>query len=175
MPLPVHGALENQYAFVFEVVDQQSPGDALADTAEFFLEMNWIERLSRMETELAKLPDNLRCLIALARYRVATGDMESFRSLGNRILRFYPGVEDLRIEDRVRLAALFSLIGERGAARKQVMIIHSLIDEVSIRKLSAATLAQFLRFEEQLGVVFKDGALKRFAEDLLPPYMQAGE
>jgi len=62
--------------------------------------------------------------------------------------------------------------GRTEPAREQLRLGMAELDERSLRRLTAGTLADFLVLGEELGVPIPDPDLRQLAAHLLPPYLR---
>jgi len=168
--LPNHPTLAGQSVWIFEVTPVQRPEEAVARTAECLQEMERPEMAARLQPALEQAAHDFPALVTLAYLQGKTGDAAKFSTTLVRVVENLPSAAGLELEDRIRLAAVLAVGGRTEPAREQLRLGMAELDERSLRRLTAGTLADFLVLGEELGVPIPDPDLRQLAAHLLPPY-----
>lgn len=171
-PLPKHEALKGQSIIVLEVTPVQRPEEAVARTADYLLEMERPEMAAQLQPALEQAAHYFPALVTLAYLQGKTGDAAKFSATLMRVVENLPLAAGLELEDRIRLAAVLAVGGRTELAREQLRLGMAKLDERSLRRLTAGTLADFLDLGEELGVQIPDPDLRQLAARLLPPYLR---
>jgi hypothetical protein len=170
--LPKNEALKGQTVFVFEVTPIQSPEAIAVHMVDYLMEMDRSELAGRTAPLLERYPHHLPAQVMLAYYQGKSGEADRFSITLGQILENLPQAAELDLEDRIRLATVLAVGGQRDLAREELGRCMAQLDERGLRHLPAGTLSDLLVVGETLGVEIPDANLRRLAAELLPPSMR---
>jgi len=173
--LPTIAGFEGQTVTIFEVVEEQDDAAALSRTAEYFIEMNQLDRAAAVAQALRRFPADLGALVARAQVEFARGDAAAFaktvellrpRLVGN-------GDRGLGWDRRASLAVVLARSKQTELARVQVQRCLADVDEAKLRSLSTGALYRLQVLGKAFGMTIKDPQLRDFSRDLLPEDLRA--
>jgi hypothetical protein len=175
VPYRLPPELGDRWVMIFKVVDEQDPAAALSRTAEYFVEMGYVDRAGVIAQRLRRYPASVAALVARAQVEKARNDNRAFSGLFKTLLFFIARGDDkaLPFDRRVSLAITLVQGGRADLAGAQVRRCMDEVDEARLRSLSTASLF----FLQKLGKAFDcgiaDPRLHALALDLLPPDLRS--
>jgi hypothetical protein len=172
-PVPSQEDLANQWIRLFEVVPDQTVEEATVRAAQYL----WAEdkpdaALGQLRPLLAREPDYLPALICLARVEQSVGERDGFRQTTQNIRANLVKAATLSLEDRIDLAVVMALAGDRTQAREQIVASLQSADEKGLRRLLPDTLVNLVGITRQLELTEGYARTYQLAFDLLPPEAQ---
>jgi hypothetical protein len=168
--LPVVAGFENQSVVIFEVTEESNRAAALSRLAEYFVEMQQIERAAAAIESLQRYPTDLGVLVALAQVEKVRGDTTAFVKVFDTLVSSLAGGSDraLAWDRRVSLAAVLALGGRTDLAREQTRRCFKEIDETRIRSLTTGSLYRLLALGKAHDLTISDPRQRELALRLLP-------
>jgi hypothetical protein len=175
VPYRLPAELGDRWVMIFKVVDEQDPAAALGRTAEYFVEMGYVDRAGVIAQKLRRYPASVPALVARAQVEKARNDEKAFSGIFRTLLFFVSRGDDksLPFDRRVSLAITLVQGGRADLAAAQVRRCMDEVDEAKLRSLSTSELF----FLQKLGKAFDepiaDPRLRGLALDLLPPDLRS--
>ncbi|HEX2855608.1 MAG TPA: hypothetical protein VHO24_20400 [Opitutaceae bacterium] len=168
--LPVVAGFENQSVALFAVTDEGNRAAALSRVAEYFVEMQQVDRAASSVQALQRYPTDLGALVALARVEKARGDAPAFTQVFTALLASLSSGSDraLAWDRRVSLAVVLALGGRNDLAREQARRCFSEIDEGRLRSLTTGSLYSLLVLGKTHDLKIADQRQRELASRLLP-------
>ena len=173
--LPVLAGLEGQSVTILEVVEDQDDASALSRIAEYFVEMNQLDKAASAAQALRRFPADLGALVARAQVENAVGDNEAFARTVELLKPRLAGGGDrsLAWDRRVGLAVVLARSKEKDLARAQVKKCLDQVDEARLRSLSTGALYRLQVLGKAFDLSIADPPLKALARELVPAEMRA--
>lgn len=172
--LPPDASFRGHLVLIFEVAPEQTEDVALVRVAQFLVDGRMPrEAESKLRLALERDPQSLPASIALASLQDALGRAEEFAATLERVRAGLDRADDLDLADRVDLARVLTLAGDKAKAAEQIDASLASADERSLRQLRPAALRDLLDLADQLQVSASRPAAVRAAADLLPPDARA--
>ncbi len=173
--MPTIRGFEDESVAIFQVVDPQEDATAAARLAEYFVEMNQIDRAEIAAQALRRFPTDLGALAAAAQVENARGDTEGFARTVGLLL---PHLADetarsLAWDRRVSLVVVLALARHMELAQPQLQRCLSEIDEKNLRTLSVGSLYRFEVLCHAEGETIADPRIRALALDLLPQFLRS--
>jgi hypothetical protein len=174
-PVPYHlpkvAGFEEQSVAVFQVVEVQDNATALSHLAEYFVEMDMIEKAASVAATLEhSFPADLGAAVARALVARAEGDAPAFgRALADVQASLARGDgESLPWDRRVSLAIALVEGRHFDLAREQARRCLGEMDEPRLRSLMTISLHRLLEMNRGFGLEIGDPRLRKLAQQLLP-------
>lgn len=167
--LPNHTALEGQQIRIWEVTPDQTPAEAAAHAANYYLETGKPDPANQIASILAGFGGDLGATVMLAGIESRQQDSAAFSAALARIIARLPQAESLPLDDHIHLVVVLAIGQRMELAREQLRSCVKKADERSLRHLTPGTLSDLLSLCDALGVDLPDPALKRLAQRLVPP------
>ena len=172
--MPTIRGFEGESVVILQVVDPQGDATAAARLAEYFVEMNQLDRAEIAARALRRFPTDLGALAAAAQVENARGDAEGFaRTVELLIPRLSdsPG-RPLALDRRVSLAVVLALARHMDLARLQLQRCLVEIDERNLRSLSVGALYRLEVLCRADGETMADPQMQKLALELLPQFLR---
>jgi hypothetical protein len=175
VPYRIPSELGDRWVMIFKVVDKQDPATALSRTAEYFVEMGYLDRAGAMAQRLRRYPASLAALAARAQVEKARNDDQAFAAVFKTLLFFVSRGDDrsLPFDRRMSLAIALVQGGRADLARDQVERCLEQIDEARLRSLSTVSLFYLQRLGRAFDLRIVDPRLRALAIKLLPPDLRS--
>jgi hypothetical protein len=167
--LPEHPALAGQQIRIWEVTADQTAPEAVAHAANYYLEMGKPEVAERLAPVLAGFGDDLPANVMLAGVASSRGDTAAFAAALGRVDALLSRAGSLSLGDRVHLVVVLAVGQQLDRAREQLQACLNQADEPTLRKLTPGTLSDLLALADVFHLDLADPALRRLAENLVPP------
>ena len=167
--LPDHPALKGERIRIWEVTPDQTPAEAAAYSANYYLELGEPAMANRLAPVLAGFKDDLVATVMLGGIASRQSDATAFSAAFERVTAQLRQAESLQLDDHLHLVVVL-VVGQRAdLAREQLQSCMKKVSDDSLRHLTPGTLADLLALSEALRVEWPDPALKQLAEHLVPP------
>ncbi len=167
--LPDHTALKGERIRIWEVTPDQTPAEAAAHSANYYLELGEPEMANRLAPILAGFKDDLVATVMLGGIASRQSDAAGFSAAFARIGAQLSQAESLSLDDHLHLVVVLAVGQRPDLAREQLQACMRKVNERSLRHLTADMLSDLFALSDGLGVEFSDPALKQLAERLVPP------
>ncbi|HWA10352.1 MAG TPA: hypothetical protein VG838_12940 [Opitutaceae bacterium] len=167
--LPEHSALAGQQVRIWEVTPEQTPAEAAAHAANFYLETGRPDPSQQIASALAGFGTDLSASVMLAGMESRQQDAAGFSAAMARVMAARPQAGSLALDDHVHLVVVLAVAQQLELARAQLQACVTKVDERSLRHLTPGTLSDLLSLCEGLRVELPDPALKQLATQLTPP------
>ncbi len=167
--LPEHSALQGQQIRIWEVVPDQTPAEAAAASANYYLELGQPEIAGRLTPVLAGFQDNLAATVMLAGIASRRGDAAGFSAAFERVVAQLGQADSLPLDEHLHLVVVLAVGQRPGLAREQLLSCMRQVNERSLRELTPDTLSDLLALDAGLQVEFRNPALQQLAQRLVPP------
>jgi hypothetical protein len=138
--------------------------------AEYFIEMNQIDRAVAVGRKLRQFPADLGAQVALARIEIAGGNSAESSPALKRLLSMVAREADLALpwERRISLAVVLAQGQDFPHARAQVQRCLAEMDETRLRSLAPGSLYHLQVLIKAFGLEIADQRLRALALGLLP-------
>jgi len=169
--LPAVAGFEGQSVAIFQVVEVQDNATALSHLAEYFVEMEMLQKAVNVASALEhSFPADLGVAVARALVAHAAGDATAF---GNALKDVQAGIargdgESLLWDRRVSLAIALVEGKQFDLAREQVRRCMAEMDEPLLRSLTTVSLHRLQIMTRGFGMEFGNAHLRALAQQLLP-------
>ena len=175
VPYRLPPELGDRWVMIFKVVDEQDPAAALSRTAEYFVEMGYVDRAGVIAQKLRRYPASVPALVARAQVEKARNDERAFSGIFKTLLFFVSRGDDkaLPFDRRVSLAITLVQGGRADLAGDQVRRCVDEVDEPKLRSLSTASLFFLQKLGKAFDAQIADPRLRALALDLLPPDLRS--
>ena len=167
--LPEHSALEGQQVRIWEVVPDQTPPEAAAHAANYYLETGQPDPGNQLAPMLARFGNDLAANVMLAGLESRRQDPAGFATAMAGVMARLRQAPSLPLDDHIHLVVVLTVGQQLELAREQLRLGVKKVDERSLRHLTPGTLSDLLSLCDGLGVDLPDPALKRLAASLVPP------
>jgi hypothetical protein len=164
--LPDHPELAGQQVRIWEVVPPQTPEKSAAHAVSYYLELGHPEIAARLAPLLG---DDLTGATMRAAIAVRQRDAAAFAAAFAQVSTRLAGANQMSLEERIALAVVLAVAERNDAAREQLRTALQKTDAASVRHLTSGTLSDLLVLADALGLEWPDAAVKRLAEQMLPP------
>lgn len=173
-PLPQIPGFEGESVTILELVDDQEDAAALSRLAEYFVEMQQLDRAGEMAVALRRFPADFGALVARATVELARDDGSAFtRTLALIKPRLATrSAKTLAWDRRVSLAVVLAQAKLTDDAKEQVQLCLSQMDEAKLRALSTGAIYRLLVLSRSFQIAFPSVDLRTIALDLLPSGMR---
>lgn len=173
--LPVISGFEGNSVTLFEVVEDQDDASSLSRVAEYFLEMQQLDRAANVAQTLRRFPADLGALTARAQVDYVRDDQESFKRTLESIQRRIASGSDRAMawDRRVSLAVVLAEAKLTELARERVKRCVTEATEPRIRSLTTGQLYRLLVLARAYGCEFTEPALTELALSLVPDEVRA--
>lgn len=173
-PLPPASGGERS-VILFQVVEEQDPILAASRLAEYFLEMQQLDRAFDAAQSLRRFPGDVGALTAIAQVEAARGDAAA---AGATVAKLLPLVSrtarrPIPFDRRVSLAVVLAQQKQSELAKDQVTRCLAEADETKLRFLTSVSLYRLELLGKLYGLHFSDPALQELAHSLLRPDLRA--
>jgi hypothetical protein len=175
VPYRLPPQLGDRWVMIFKVVDEQDPAAALSRTAEYFVEMGYVDRAGVIAQRLRRYPASVSALAARAQVEKARNDDRAFAGIFKTLLFFVARGDDkaLPFDRRVSLAITLVQGGRADLAGAEVQRCLAEIDEEKLRSLSTASLFYLQKLGKAFDLEIADPRLRGLAVELLPPDLRS--
>lgn len=167
--LPEHSALAGEQVRIWEVTPDQSPAEAAAHAANYYLETGKPDPGGQIAAALAGFPRDLSANVMLAGLESRQQDAAAFTAALRRILSQLPDAGALSLEDHIHLTVVLAVAQQLELAQAQLQAAMAKVDETSLRHLTPGTLSDLLSLSDGLRVPLPSPALQQLARQLVPP------
>lgn len=173
-PLPQIPGFEGESVTILELVDDQEDAAALSRLAEYFVEMQQLDRAGTIAVALRRFPADFGALVARATVELARDDSASF---ARTIALIKPrlatrSAKTLPWDRRVSLAVVLTQAKLTDEAKDQLQQCLSQMDEAKLRSLSTGAIYRLLILSRSFQSAFPSQDLRSIALDLLPREMR---
>ncbi len=167
--LPEHSALAGEQIRLWEVTPDQSPAEAAAHAANYYLETGKPDPGGQVAATLAGFPRDLSANVMLAGLESRQQDAPAFTATLRRIMSELPEAGTLSLEDHIHLTVVLAVAQQLELAQAQLQAAMAKVDETSLRHLTPGTLSDLLSLSDGLHVTLPSPALQQLARQLVPP------
>ena len=168
--LPKIAGFDQHSVVILEVVDEQDEPVALSRMAEYFLEMDQIDRAQATAQALRRFPVDFGALVTRAQVEGALRNAPAFTALMDTVVKRLSagGDRNLPWDRRVSLAVVLARAQRMELSRAQVQRCLAEIDEARIRSLTTYSLFHLDYLRKGFGLEIKDPRLRQLVTELLP-------
>jgi hypothetical protein len=168
--LPKIAGFDQHSVVIFEVVDEQDEPVALSRLAEYFLEMDQLDRAQATAQALRRFPVDFGALVTRAQVEAALRNGPAFTTLIDTVVKRLSagGDRNLPWDRRVSLAVALARAQQMDLSRAQVRRCLAEIDETRIRSLTTYSLFHLDYLRKGFGFEIEDSQLRELVADLLP-------
>jgi hypothetical protein len=167
--LPEHTALAGEQIRLWEVTPDQTPAEAAAHAANYYLETGKPDPGGQIAAALAGFPRDLSANVMLAGLESRQQDSAAFSTALRRILDQLPQAGALSLEDQIHLTVVLAVAQQFELAQAQLRACMAKVDEPGLRHLTPGTLSDLLSLSDGLHVALPSPALQQLARQLVPP------
>lgn len=173
-PTPPMGGLNDGPVLVYEVVPAMSPGSAALAEAKCLMESGSpLQAAQQLGALLERQPDDLPAWIALAQALIASNRLENFDVAHAAIMARLGQASTLALDDRIGLAAILAISGDRPGSGRQLGAILDTADEAALRRLAPDALLRLVLLARDSGGQTSHPAAMQLINRLLPQYLRA--
>jgi hypothetical protein len=168
--LPKIAGFDQHSVVIFEVVDEQDEPVALSRMAEYFLEMDQLDRAQATAQALRRFPVDFGALVTRAQVEVALRNSAAFTALMDTVVKRLSagGDRTLAWDRRVSLAVALARAQRMDLSRVQVERCLAEIDEARIRSLTTYSLFHLDYLRKGFALEIRDLRLQQLVAELLP-------
>jgi hypothetical protein len=168
--LPKIAGFDQHSVVIFEVVDEQNEPVALSRLAEYFLEMEQMDRAQATAQALRRFPVDFGALVTRAQVEAALRNTPAFTALIDTVVKRLSagGDRNLPWDRRVSLAVALARAQRVELSRAQVQRCLAEIDEARIRSLTTYSLFHLDYLRKGFALEIKDPKLRQLVAELLP-------
>ncbi|MEO7414101.1 MAG: hypothetical protein ABIZ81_12175 [Opitutaceae bacterium] len=167
--LPNHPSLAGAQVRVWEVTPNQSPAEALAHAANYYLELGAPEIAAQFGPRLGNFKDDLAAMVMLAGLASRQRDAATFSMAAQQVSGQLARAGSLALDDHIHLVVVLTVAEQTEQARAQLQACMGKIEERGLRHLTPGTLSDLLALSDAYGVDLPSPELKRLALKLVPP------
>ena len=167
--LPEHSALAGEQIRIWEVTPDQSPAEAAAHAANYYLETGKPDPGGQITAALAEFPRDLSANVMLAGLQSRQQDAAAFTATLRRILGQLPDAGALSLEDQIHLTVVLAVAQQLELAQTQLQAAMAKVNETSLRRLTPGTLSDLLSLSDGLRVPLPTPSMQQLARQLVPP------
>jgi hypothetical protein len=166
--LPKIAGFEEQSIVILQVVDEQDEPAAMSRLAEYFVEMNQLDRAQATAQGLKRFPADLGALVARAQVAIAARDAETFAPLFETLVKRVAAGGDriLPWDRRVSLAVVLARGQQMDLARRQIERCLKELDEPRIRSLTTFGLFHLETLRKTFGLEIQQPELRALIPSL---------
>jgi len=160
---------------ILQVVDEQDPILAASRLAEYFVEMQQMDRAFDTAQTLRRFPGDVGALAAIAQVEAARGDTAAATGTVAKLLPLIPRIarRPIPFDRRVSLAVVLAQQKQTDRAKEQVTRCLAEADEAKLRSLTSVSLYRLELLCKLYGLHLADPGLQGLARSLLRPDLRA--
>lgn len=169
-PLPMIPGFEPGTITVFQVVEEQDDATAASRIAEYFLEMNQLDRAKTAAQTLRRYPADMGAWVTRAEIEMATNDETGLSGSMKVLLPMLKNGADrsLNWDQRVALTVVLARAKQTDLARAQVKRCVEEVTESDLRMLPTGALYRLQVLSKAYATPIADVRLREIARALLP-------
>jgi lipopolysaccharide biosynthesis regulator YciM len=162
------GQAKGSPLMIYEFAPNQTAPEALTRLADWQQENGNLPAAAGLLTTALKAdPENLPALIAAARVDLANGAQAQFAQIVQRLKVVAVLDDQLELEDRVRLAAIFNAVNDNNDFQRELTAALRQLDAKNLRKLRQESLYALLMLSAKTGQLEQRPGLLPYVTTLL--------